>query len=122
MWDWYTGVIIWKTQNPWTALRGQMYDYYLDPNAGLYGLHHADELLHPMYDPVDHMAMVVNQTFRSYHDLMLQARAISISGKDSLLTQWFVDLSPTSCRNSFRSKKPSTGCSLHVEVSSICVC
>jgi mannosylglycoprotein endo-beta-mannosidase len=39
MWDWYTGVIIWKTQNPWTALRGQMYDYYLDPNACLYGLH-----------------------------------------------------------------------------------
>ncbi|MCB0748994.1 MAG: glycosyl hydrolase, partial [Ignavibacteriae bacterium] len=33
MWDWYTGVIIWKTQNPWTALRGQMYDYYLDPNG-----------------------------------------------------------------------------------------
>jgi hypothetical protein len=37
-WDWYTGVIIWKTQNPWTAMRGQMYDYYLDPNACLYGL------------------------------------------------------------------------------------
>ena len=36
-WDWYTGVIIWKTQNPWTAMRGQMYDYYLDPNACLYG-------------------------------------------------------------------------------------
>ena len=30
MWEWYTGTIIWKTQNPWTALRGQMYDYYLD--------------------------------------------------------------------------------------------
>ncbi len=33
MWEWYTGVIIWKTQNPWTAMRGQTYDYYLDPNA-----------------------------------------------------------------------------------------
>ena len=33
MWEWYTGVIIWKTQNPWTALRGQMYDYYLDPKC-----------------------------------------------------------------------------------------
>ena len=38
MWDWYTGSIIWKTQNPWTALRGQMYDYYLYPNACLFGL------------------------------------------------------------------------------------
>ncbi len=96
MWSWYTGVIIWKTQNPWTALRGQMYDYYLDPNAGLYGLHHADELLHPMYDPTDGMATVVNQTFEPYHDLMLQVRGISISGEDSILTQWLVDLSPTS--------------------------
>ena len=22
MWDWYTGILIWKTQNPWTSLRG----------------------------------------------------------------------------------------------------
>ena len=22
MWDWYSGMLIWKNQNPWTALRG----------------------------------------------------------------------------------------------------
>ena len=95
MWDWYTGVIIWKTENPWTALRGQMYDYYLDPNGGLYGLKHADKLLHVMYDPLDGMVTVANQTFRPYPDLMVQVRVITIGGKDSLLTQWFMDISPT---------------------------
>lgn len=59
-WDWYTGVIIWKTQNPWTALRGQMYDYYLDPNACLYGLHEGGEVLHAAFDPVKERLWVLN--------------------------------------------------------------
>ena len=96
MWDWYTGIIIWKTQNPWTALRGQMYDYYLDPNAGLYGLHHANEPLHVMRNPADGMLMVVNNTFYPCHDLMVQARIIDRAGKDSLVFQWFVEMSPNS--------------------------
>ena len=96
MWDWYTGLIIWKTQNPWTALRGQMYDYYLDPNAGLYGLHHANEPLHVMCNPADGMLWVVNNTFRPRHDLMVQARTFDIAGEDSLVFQWFVEIGPSS--------------------------
>ncbi len=96
MWEWYTGVIIWKTQNPWTAMRGQMYDYYLDPNAGLYGLHHANEPLHVMCSPADGMLWVVNNTFRPQHDLMVQARTFDIAGKDSLILQWFVEIGPSS--------------------------
>ncbi len=96
MWDWYTGVIIWKTQNPWTALRGQMYDYYLDPNGGLYGLHHANEPLHAMYNPVDGMLMIANHTFKPQHDLMIQATAYNIVGKDTLALQWIVELAPNS--------------------------
>ena len=105
MWDWYTGVIIWKTQNPWTALRGQMYDYYLDPNGGLYGLHHADKPLHAMYNPVDGMLMVANHTFNSLHDLMIQAKAYNITGRDSLVLQWFIELSPASVQKIQTIKK-----------------
>ena len=50
MWDWYSGFVIWKTQNPWTAMRGQMYDYYLDPNACLYGLKKGAGSLHVMFN------------------------------------------------------------------------
>ena len=96
MWDWYTGVIIWKTQNPWTAFRGQMYDYYLDPNACLYGLHHANEPLHPMYNPADGMLVVANHTYSPYHDLLLQAKAYDMAGKDTLVFQWFIEISPAS--------------------------
>ncbi len=62
MWDWYTGIIEWKTQNPWTAMVGQMYDYYLDPNAGLYGTQEGALPLHVMYYPVRKKLLVANGT------------------------------------------------------------
>jgi mannosylglycoprotein endo-beta-mannosidase len=99
MWDWYTGVIIWKTQNPWTALRGQMYDYYLDPNACLYGLHCGSEPLHVMYDPVTGMTMIANNTFRTHRDLMMQVIVTDMAGKTRLLTQQFYEIGPSSTKN-----------------------
>jgi hypothetical protein len=99
MWDWYTGAIIWKTQNPWTALRGQMYDYYLDVNACLYGLHNGGEPLHIQYDPVTGMTMIVNNTFRTVRDLMMQVRVIDMTGKSKLLTQVFSEAGPAMAKN-----------------------
>jgi len=99
MWDWYTGTIIWKTQNPWTALRGQMYDYYLDVNACLYGLHSGSEPLHIQYDPVTGMVMIVNNGFRTQRDLMMQIRTIDMAGKATLATQVFNEAGPTMAKN-----------------------
>jgi mannosylglycoprotein endo-beta-mannosidase len=98
MWDWYTGVIIWKTQNPWTAMRGQMYDWYLDPNACLYGLHKGSEPLHVMYDPLNGMVSIVNNTFETRSDLMLVAKTYNLAGQGRTLTQTFEEASPTSVR------------------------
>ena len=99
MWEWYTGSIIWKTQNPWTALRGQMYDYYLDVNACLYGLHNGSEPLHIQYDPATGMTMIVNNTFRTQRDLMMQIRVIDMAGKSRLLTQVFSEAGPAMAKN-----------------------
>jgi len=98
MWDWYTGVIIWKTQNPWTSLRGQMYDYYLDPNACLYGLHSGSEPLHVMYNPADTAVAIVNNTFKHQYDLMLVINAIDMKGNVKNLTQVFLEIGPSTTR------------------------
>jgi mannosylglycoprotein endo-beta-mannosidase len=98
MWDWYTGVIIWKTQNPWTAMRGQMYDYYLDPNACLYGLHNGSEPLHVMYNPLNGMVTIVNNTFTTKRDLMLSIKTYDMQGKEKLLTQVFEEIQPQSVK------------------------
>ncbi|WP_158827470.1 glycoside hydrolase family 2 protein [Mucilaginibacter lacusdianchii] len=99
MWDWYTGVIIWKTQNPWTAMRGQMYDYYLDPNACLYGLHNGSEPLHVMYNPITGMVSVVNNTFETKRDLMLVVKTVDMQGKESPITQIFIEAPASSSKN-----------------------
>lgn len=95
MWQWYTGYIIWKTQNPWTALRGQMYDYYLDPNACLYGLRNGAEPLHVMCSPIDGMFMVVNNTFETRRNLMLEAKLVSISGNVKRIASLMVEVGPS---------------------------
>jgi hypothetical protein len=99
MWEWYTGFIIWKTQNPWTALRGQMYDWYLDPNGGLYGLHLGSEPLHIMYNPVNHMIMVVNNTYAYYRDVMIVAYTYDHEGRKRRIYQQLADIDPASLKN-----------------------
>ena len=95
MWDWYTGVIIWKTQNPWTALRGQHYDYYLDPNACLYGNRTGAAPVHGMINPTDGTVFIVNNTFNYYHDVMLQLKGYDMKGNDTLITQVFCEIGPS---------------------------
>jgi mannosylglycoprotein endo-beta-mannosidase len=105
MWDWYTGTIIWKTQNPWTAMRGQMYDYYLDPNACLYGLHNGSAPLHIMYNPTDGMVMVANNTFKPKTNMMLVAKMYDMAGKETLITQVFADVTAATTKRYLSIKK-----------------
>ncbi len=122
MWDWYTGTIIWKTQNPWTAMRGQLYDYYLDPNAGLYGLHQGSEPLHIMYNPVDSMVMVANNTFQYYRDMMMVIKVYDMAGHDTTLTQVFSEIGPTLVRpyvpinRAIRNLTRDQGAFLHLQL------
>ncbi|MBK7711412.1 MAG: glycosyl hydrolase [Bacteroidales bacterium] len=62
MWDWYTGMLVWKNQNPWTALRGSFYDYYLDYNGGYFGYKHAAEPVHIQFNLNDSVVCILNQT------------------------------------------------------------
>ena len=105
MWEWYSGVIIWKTQNPWTALRGQMYDYYLDPNAGLYGLRKGSEPFHVMYSPADGMILIANNTFLPKRNIMLQAKVFDMDGKEMLFSQVFSEIGATQTKKYFSVKE-----------------
>lgn len=105
MWEWYTGTIIWKTQNPWTSMRGQMYDYYLDPNSSLFALRNASEQLHIMCNPVTGRVMIVNNGFEPYYDLMIVAKAYDINGKETLLNQEIAYVNPSSAKKTIPLKE-----------------
>lgn len=46
MWEWYTGVITWKSQGPWPSLRGHHYDYHLEQNGAFWGIRKGLETVH----------------------------------------------------------------------------
>jgi hypothetical protein len=86
-------------------MRGQMYDYYLDPNACLYGLHNGSAPFHIMYNPVNGMVMVANNTFKARRSMMLVVKTYDMNGKDSLITQVFADIGATTTKKYFSIKK-----------------
>ena len=52
MWSSYSGVLVWKTQNPWAGLRGQLYDWLLAPTGGFFGAQTALQPMHALLDPL----------------------------------------------------------------------
>lgn len=106
MWEWYTGMMIWKSQNPWTALRGQFYDWFLDPNATYFGYRHGAASVHGQFNPADSTIWFINSTPKTKTGLRLEASLTDPWGKilwtrteetelepNALLKKWKVDLS-----------------------------
>jgi len=81
MWEWYSGMLIWKNQNPWTALRGFFYDYYLDHTGGYYGYKHGAEPVHIQLNLNDSAVCVLNQTAREIDKITAISRLYDIHGK-----------------------------------------
>jgi len=81
MWSKYSGMLVWKNQNPWTALRGQFYDVFLDQNGGFYGYKHGAKLLHLQLNLNDSTVCLVNQTFQEEKNLRVSAELFDIHGK-----------------------------------------
>lgn len=81
MWKTYTGMLVWKNQNPWTALRGQFYDVFLEQNGGFYGYRHGASPLHIQLNLNDTSACVVNQTLTDANEVSVHAGLFDIHGK-----------------------------------------
>lgn len=107
MWDWYTGILIWKTQNPWTSLRGQMYDWFLDVNASLYGTRQGCEPLHPMYNPFTREVELLNTTLHDYQGLTVTARIHDLSGKMRWEKEMPADIAANTVKKMFAVSVPS---------------
>jgi hypothetical protein len=105
MWEWYTGILIWKTQNPWTSLRGQMYDWFLDVNASLYGTRKGCEPLHPQYNIVSKRIEIVN-TALGKHDVIVNARIYDLQGTVLWENETSASVAPNSVVRLFEAPVP----------------
>jgi hypothetical protein len=106
LWEWYTGILIWKTQNPWTSLRGQMYDWFLDVNASFYGVKKGCETLHPQYNIVTRKVELVNTSLTRHDDLTLKAQLYKSDGSIVFEKQETVTSKSNTVKRMFDIPKP----------------
>ncbi|KAK4424660.1 Mannosylglycoprotein endo-beta-mannosidase [Sesamum alatum] len=80
MWTKYTGVLIWKTQNPWTGLRGQFYDHLHEQTAGFYGCRSAAEPIHVQLNLATYLVEVVNTTSEELSNVAIEVSVWDLEG------------------------------------------
>lgn len=92
MWNKYTGMLVWKNQNPWTALRGQFYDVFLDQTGGFYGFQHGAKPLHVQLNLNDSAICVVNQTLFDATNLTVETQLFDLHGNKLSQNQFQLDV------------------------------
>src|SRR5260370_9421560 len=68
-----TGVIQWMLNNAWPSLIWHLYDYYLQPAGGYFGVRKANEPLHVQYSYDDRSVVVVNSQYQPVSGLKVSA-------------------------------------------------
>ena len=75
------GVMLWKLNAAFPSVVWQVYDWYLEPNAGYYFMQRACEPLHVQLNLDDSMVAVVNRSYRSKQGLVVMADVLDMDGK-----------------------------------------
>ena len=76
------GIMLWKLNAAFPSVVWQVYDWYLQPNAGYYFMQNSCEPLHVQLNAIDKRVTVINRTSRSHPNLTVEA---SVYGLDSKL-------------------------------------
>jgi len=109
-----TGVIQWMLDNGWPSLIWHLYDYYLRPGAGFYGVKQANQPLHIEYSPSDGAVSVVNHQLQSSSMVVAVAERYSLAG--TLLDRHTepVTVAAESSRVAMTLPAPDTDCFLRL--------
>ncbi|HEY0299271.1 MAG TPA: glycoside hydrolase family 2 TIM barrel-domain containing protein, partial [Arachidicoccus sp.] len=75
------GVMLWKLNPAFPSVVWQIYDWYLNPNAGYYFIKKACEPLHVQFNQDDSSVAVINRSRFIENDLTPTAQIYSIDGK-----------------------------------------
>ncbi|HKJ47364.1 MAG TPA: beta galactosidase jelly roll domain-containing protein [Balneolales bacterium] len=75
------GVLLWKLNSAWPSVMWQIYDWYLNPNAGYYYAQKANELLHVQFNLNDSTVVVVNKNHKSRTGLTVNMSLYNAQGK-----------------------------------------
>lgn len=75
------GVMLWKLNAAFPSVIWQIYDWYLQPNAGYYFMQNACEPIHVQFNFNDSTVAVVNRTYQPVTGLTVAAKGYSMKGE-----------------------------------------
>lgn len=75
------GVMLWKLNAAFPSVIWQVYDWYLQPNAGYYFMQRACAPLNVQFNYDDSAVAVINRSYKTVNDLTVEAEILDISGK-----------------------------------------
>ncbi|MEO8412936.1 MAG: glycoside hydrolase family 2 TIM barrel-domain containing protein [Ginsengibacter sp.] len=89
------GVMLWKLNAAFPSVIWQIYDWYLEPNAGYYFMQRACEPVHIQLNLDDSSVALINRTYIKQHELKYEAEIIGINGSVLFRKEGKVDLDTT---------------------------
>lgn len=91
--DRYTsGFLYWYHNSPIRQVAGRMWDWSLEPTAGLYAAQNACEPLHPQFDYLKNTVSVVNDYYQAFKNYKVIAEAYDLNMKKIFSKEATVDL------------------------------
>lgn len=95
------GVMLWKLNAAFPSVVWQVFDWYLEPNAGYYFMQNACEPVHIQLNALDYKVTAVNRTYRPYSNLIVQADVYGMDSKLLFHQSANVSLSSTDVKEMF---------------------
>jgi hypothetical protein len=89
------GVMLWKLNAAFPSVVWQVYDWFLQPNAGYYFMQNACEPVHIQLNINDMKVLVLNRTYQPLSGLVAQVDLFSLNSKSFFHEEKNVDLSAT---------------------------
>lgn len=94
------GVMLWKLNAAFPSVIWQIYDWYLNPNAGYYFMQNALEPVHVQLNLLNYKVAVVNRTYEEHSDLRVVVDVYDLNSKKLHHETDQVDLNATDVRES----------------------
>ena len=91
-----TGVVQWMLNNAWPSVIWHLYDYYLVPGGGYFGVKKANELIHAQYSYDDRSVVVVNSLYEPQKGLKVRVKVLDLTSKERFSDTKTVDIEPDS--------------------------
>ena len=76
-----SGIMLWKLNAAFPSVIWQVYDWYLEPNAGYYFMQNSCEPVHVQLNPITNVVSAINRSYHPVSDLTLSADVYDLDSK-----------------------------------------